>query len=188
VAREELAGNPLDVLARWAAEAGGLPAAMTLATADADGAPHARTVLATVVDATSLRFHSSVPTTKTKDIAANPRVSAVFLWAEQGRQVVLTGTAAELDAATSRAAFPTRPRPLQVLACVYEDLTPDEPLAPGALQQAYDAAADTVEMPPSWTTVRLEPVQMDFWQVGAPPHKTRFVKDGEGWRTYEVLP
>ena len=51
---------------------------MTLATAGADGVPQARTVLVTAVDADSVRFHSSTPTRKTVDLAANPRVSGVF--------------------------------------------------------------------------------------------------------------
>ena len=159
---------------------------MTLATADADGAPHARTVLCTVVDGESLRFHSSTPTTKTRDIAANPRVSAVFLWPDRGRQVVLTGTAVELDAAISKAAFPTRPRALQQLAWVYEELPADEPVDGADVQRAFDAAGDA--MPPSWTTVEITPERMDFWRGGTPPAKTRFVRDGTGWRSYDVLP
>jgi pyridoxamine 5'-phosphate oxidase len=177
--------DPLEILARWA---GALPVAMTLATADASGAPHARTVLATVIDGDGVRFHSSVPTTKTRDIAANPRVSGVFLWPERGRQVVLHGTARELDAATSRAAFPTRPRPLQLLGWVYDQLPADEPLPPDAVQRAYDGAAERVEMPPSWTTVQITPDRLDFWRAGTPPSKTRFVRAGEGWERYPVLP
>ena len=182
---EQLDGDPLEILARWAGE---LPVAMTLATADATGAPHARTVLATAIDDAGVRFHSSTPTVKTRDIGANPRVSAVFLWADLGRQVVLHGTARELDAAASRAAFPTRPRPLQLLAWVYEELTPDTPLDPGAVQRAYDDAADRVEMPPSWTTVQIVPDRLDFWRGGAPPGKTRFVRTDAGWDSYPVLP
>ncbi len=178
--------NPLSLLAEWIADADGLPSAMTLATADADGAPHARTVLATVVDWTSLRFHSSTPTTKTRDITVNPRVSAVFLWADRGRQVVLTGTAVELDAATSKAAFPTRPRALQQLAWVYEELAADEPVIGEDVQRVFDAAGE--DMPPSWTTVEVTPERMDFWRGGTPPHKTRFVRDGAGWSSYDVLP
>lgn len=175
----------MEILARWA---GALPVAMTLATADADGAPHARTVLATVIDGDGVRFHSSTPTAKTRDIAVNPRVSAVFLWADAGRQVVLHGTARELDPAVSRAAFPTRPRALQLLAWVYEELTPDAPVSPGAVQGAYDGALDRVEMPPSWTTVQITPDRLDFWQGGTPPDRTRFVRSTAGWDSYPVLP
>jgi pyridoxamine 5'-phosphate oxidase len=100
--------------------------------------------------------------------------------------VVLTGTAVELDAATSRAAFPTRPRALQQLAWVYEELAADEPVVAGKVQRAFDAAG--ADMPPSWTTVAVTPDRMDFWRSGTPPRKTRFDRDGEGWHHYDVLP
>jgi pyridoxamine 5'-phosphate oxidase len=203
--REDLAGNPLDAVARWIAEATGdglpSPSTMTLATADGDGIPHARTVLVTHVDATGLRFHSSTPTTKTRDLAENRHASAVFHWPALGRQVVLQGTAAELDAAASRAAFSTRPRQLQLVAWVYDSLTPglvapDHGVEPGVVERTFDEAAShdpaTVAMPPSWTTIRLVPHRLDFWQAGTeliPPGRTRFLAEGDGgWRSFPVLP
>jgi pyridoxamine 5'-phosphate oxidase len=193
---EQLAGNPLAVLARWFAE--GPHHTMTFATADADGTPHARTVLATAID-TGVCFHSSTPTTKTRDLAANPRASAVFHWPEAGRQVVLDGTAAELDAETSRAGYRAQDRQLQLLAWAYHALLPRlEPphyaVPPGAVEEAFDAAAAdpaSREAPPSWTTIRLVPDRVDFWQAGTestPSTKTRFVREGEGWRHFPVLP
>ena len=138
--REDLAGNdPMAVLARWVAESG--QPTMTFATADASGLPHARTVLITEVDATSVRFHSSRPTTKTSDIAAQPRASGVFYW--PGRQVVLRGVASELSAASSRAAFPSRPLGLRRLAWAYEALGADgsdSAVAPGDVERAFAAA------------------------------------------------
>ena len=131
---------------------------MTFATADASGLPHARTVLITEVDATSVRFHSSRPTTKTLDIAAQPRASGVFYW--PGRQVVLRGVASELSAAVSRAAFPSRPLGLRRLAWAYEALGADgsdSAVAPGDVERAFAAAGAAEEMPPSWTTIRLVP-------------------------------
>ncbi len=168
---------------------------MTLATADADGVPHARTVVITTVDQESLRFHSSRPTGKTADLVVNPRVSGVFHWPVPGRQVVLHGTAAELDDAVSRAAFPTRPEPLQRLAWAYEELLPglvgpDRAVAPGAVERAF-AAGRVGEMPPSWTSIRLLPHQLDFWQAGTdhtPPTRTRFVRHDDGWHRYRILP
>jgi pyridoxamine 5'-phosphate oxidase len=200
------AGDPLGALARWvddAAEAGvPLPSTMTLATAGADGVPQARTVLVTAIDpgTGSLRFHSSTPTRKTVDLAASPAVSAVFHWPALGRQVVVAGTAEELDAETSQAAFPTRPRSLQLVAWAYEELTPtlvgpDHAVAPGAVERAFAAAAErdpaTLPMPASWTTIEVVPARMDFWQAGGeltPPARTRFVRDGDGWRSFPVLP
>lgn len=198
---ELLTGDPLAVLIRWVAEAeaAGLPRTMTFATADADAEPHARTVVCTEIDTGGVRFHSSAPTTKTRDIAANPRASAVFHWPTVERQVVLQGRAAELDAATSRAGFGTQPRQLQLLAWAYEALLPrlrppDFAIPDGAVERAFAAAAAdpaSTEAPPSWTTIRLEPARMDFWQGGtetSPQTKTRFVRETGGWRHFAVLP
>lgn len=193
---EQLSGDPLAVLARWFAA--GPHRTMTFATADADGTPHARTVLVTGID-TGVCFHSSTPTTKTRDLAANPRASAVFHWPALERQVVLQGHAAELDAATSREGYLAQPRQLQVLAWAYQALLPelqppDYAVPPGAVERAFGtAAADPAsqQAPPSWTTIRLEPDRMDFWQAGtdgSPSTKTRFVRDGDGWRHFPVLP
>jgi pyridoxamine 5'-phosphate oxidase len=194
---EQLSGDPLVVLARWAAAAD--HHTMTFATADADGVPHARTVLVTGIGPDGVRFHSSAPTTKTRDLAANPRASAVFYWPAHERQVVLEGRAAELDAETSRAGFCTQARQLQLIAWAYQALLPKlEPphyaVPPGAVEKAFDAAAAdpaSHQAPPTWTTIRLEPDRVDFWQAGTettPSTKTRFVRDGEGWRHFPVLP
>ncbi|MEN3298190.1 pyridoxamine 5'-phosphate oxidase family protein [Pseudonocardia sp.] len=201
--RDELGGNPLEVLRRWVDEAGaaGVPApgAMTFATADADGVPHARTVLVTEIDDVSLRFHSSLPTTKTRDLAVNPQASAVFHWPALGRQVILQGLAAELHPAVARAAYPTRPRQLRLVAWAYDVLAPtltapDYAVEPGAVEREFEAAAASdrdAAMPDSWTTIRLAPARMDFWQAGTettPPGKTRFVAEGPTWRAFPVLP
>ncbi|MCW0215464.1 MAG: pyridoxamine 5'-phosphate oxidase family protein [Pseudonocardia sp.] len=201
--REDLERNPLDVVRRWVAEAeaAGLPAPSTLtfATADADGVPHARTVLVTAIDDVGLRFHSSRPTTKTRDVAENPRVSAVFHWPALGRQVTLQGVAEELDPEVARAAYPTRPRQLRLIAWAYDVLTPtlagpDFAVEPGAVEREFDAAAAAdldAAMPRSWTTIAVTPARMDFWRAGTettPPAKTRFVRDGGAWRSFPVLP
>jgi pyridoxamine 5'-phosphate oxidase len=189
--REALEGaDPMAVLARWVAESG--QPMMTFATADAAGVPHARTVLVTEVDATSVRFHSSRPTTKTSDIAAQPRASGVFYW--PGRQVVLRGVAAELSAASSRAAFPGRPLGLRRLAWAYEALGADgsdSVVGPGDVERAFAAAGPAQEMPPSWTTIRFAPDRAEFWQAGdddTPAAKTRFTLVDGAWRSRPALP
>lgn len=182
----------MGILARWVAESG--QPTMTLATADACGVPHARTVVVTAIDAASLRFHSSWPTTKTRDIAVQPRVAGVFHWPALGRQVVVLGIAEELDADVSRAAFPTRPLGLRRLAWAYESLGADRSdghLAHGDVEHAFAAAGAAADMPTSWTTLRLEPDRADFWQVGdddTAASKTRFVRTPEGWTTRPALP
>ncbi len=193
------------VLARWVREAGGaglpLPSTMSFATTGPDG-PHARTVLVTTIDADAVLFHSSTPTGKTVDLDADPRAAGVFHWPALGRQAVLTGRAVRLDAAVSRAAFPTRPRQLQLVAWAYEELLPgvSEPaygVAPGAVEAAFDAAAareGSAAAPPSWTTIAFTPHRLDFWQAGTeatPPTKQRYDRTDRtptGWTSTPVLP
>jgi len=81
---------------------------MVLATADEQGTPSARTVLATVIDDAGVVFNSSHPSRKTLDLAANPKASAVFGWYGIGRQVVLSGAVDPLPDAEVDAAFSAR--------------------------------------------------------------------------------
>jgi pyridoxamine 5'-phosphate oxidase len=193
--------NPLHTLAQWAQlaeDTGQLsPRTMTFATADADGHPHARTVLTTVIDDESVRFHSSRPTIKTTDLAVNPRVSGVFYWPGLARQVTMHGIAHELPADVSRQAYPTRPPQLQLLAWVYEELGGDaasSAVNPDEVDMVFAAHAqrDSLPMPPSWTTIRLVPDHMLFWVSHGPEHppvRVRYVPgDDAGWHHHNVLP
>lgn len=211
--------DPLATLAQWveeAAQAGApSPRTFTLGTVGPDGAPHARTVVSTVIDSEHVRFHSSTPTTKTRDLRADPRASAVFFWPEIGRQVVVHGSAVELDEATSRAAFPLRPRQLQLVAWAYEDvlaeagdgeIDPDVISADVPTSAAHIAArvahhgaapalgtsAAQLPVPASWTTIALTPTRVDLWQGMGPDVaalKTRYDKGDDGaWTSTEILP
>jgi pyridoxamine 5'-phosphate oxidase len=190
-----MADDPLDVLAGWIAEAGGGDQAMVLATVGPDGAPHARTVLVTGIVAGALRFHTSTPTQKTRDLAAHPLASGVFGWPALGRQAVVGGPVAELDRDATVAAFGERPEQLRRLAWVYDALLPDlsgplQAVAPGATEQAF-AAAPAADPPPSWTTFALTPERIELWQSqgpAAPAARTRYVRDRDGWQHATVLP
>jgi pyridoxamine 5'-phosphate oxidase len=104
----------------------------------------------------------------------------------------------ELDAAASLAAYPTRPRQLQLLAWAYESLLPglSAPygVAPGAVESSFAAAAGdpaSAAAPASWTTIALTPARIDFWQAGTettPPTKTRYDRAGDSWTSFPVLP
>ncbi|WP_066460913.1 pyridoxine/pyridoxamine 5'-phosphate oxidase [Sanguibacter suarezii] len=206
--------DPLATVAQWVQEAAAAgsrsPHTLTFATVGPDGAPHARTVLSTLIDSEHVRFHSSVPTTKTRDLRADPRASAVFFWPEIGRQVVLHGHATELDEATSRAAFPTRPRQLQLVAWAYDDvlaeagggaIDPDVVSAevPTSAEHVADRVAhhaasppEDLPMPASWTTIAFTPTRVDLWQGVGPEVaalKTRYDKGADGtWTHTEILP
>jgi len=193
------ADDPIDVLAGWIADAeaagSDAPTAMVLATVGPDGTPHARTVLVTGVVAGALRFHSSTPTQKTRDLAAHPQASGVFLWPALGRQAVVGGPVAELDRDVTDAAFGERPAQLRRLAWVYDALLPSltgplDAVEPGAAEQAFAAAPDATA-PPTWTTFALTPVRIELWRgqgPDSPAARTRYVRDGDGWQQATVLP
>jgi pyridoxamine 5'-phosphate oxidase len=208
-----LPAGPMPLLAGWFDEARGAglaePRAMVLSTADPGGAPSARTVLATVIDDSGVTFHSSHPTRKTRDLAANPRACAVFGWYDIGAQVVLTGTVERLPAAETDAAFAARPRYLQLLAWAYERAADPDDSADlaGAAARERDRWGERIpDRPPGWLGFRLRPEVVDFWRgpVGAGPaadtdtdtdtgadtahERVRYALGGGSWHLSRELP
>jgi pyridoxamine 5'-phosphate oxidase len=197
-----VSGHPLDLLARWAAEAeaagAGSPRCFTFTTATADGSPHARTVLATRIDGDEVRFNTSRPSVKTADLAANPHAAGVFFWPAQVRQVTLHGRAASIDASPedARSAYAAQSPNLRALAWTYEELGPGSagaPVDPEVVRSVFERqlAADPPQPPPSWTTIALIPDRVDVWWMpdGAGiATRARFTRDGDGWSRHYVLP
>ena len=81
---DDLLPDPLAQFGRWLDEArlGGveMPEAVTLATADAEGRPSARTVLLKGVDADGFRFFTNTESRKARELAANPNAALAFHW------------------------------------------------------------------------------------------------------------
>jgi pyridoxamine 5'-phosphate oxidase len=113
---EPLPAEPLEVVARWLAEAvaagfGPNPNAMVLATADARGYPHARVVLCKDLRVRPgyVTFFTNYESHKARDLSANPRAAAVMHWDRLGRQVRLEGRVVQTTAGESDAYFASRP-------------------------------------------------------------------------------
>ena len=194
-----VSGHPLQLLAGWvrAAEAAGAgsPRCFTFTTASADGAPHARTVLATGIDDTAVRFNTSRPSAKTSDLASNPLAAGVFFWPSLVRQVTLHGRAVELPADESRPAYPAQSPNLRALAWAYDELgaTEGDAVDPGAVRAAFERylAEDPPEPPPSWTTFALLPDRVDAWWMPDGANvatRARFALTADGWSQRYVLP
>src|SRR3954470_17415497 len=83
------------------------PNARVLATATADGRPSARSVLLRGLDEHGLAFFTNYGSQKGRELAANPRASAVFPWIAMGRQVVASGPVERLSDDESDAYFAT---------------------------------------------------------------------------------
>jgi len=195
--REDLASDPFTQFGRWldvAVSAGGSePHAMTLSTADAEGAVSARTVLLKGFDHRGFVFATNYRSRKGVELTANSRVALTFLWRELERQVCISGTAGRTSVAESDAIFSTRPRDAQVAsyASPQSSVLPDR----SALEALVAAAAERfagreVPRPRHWGGVRVRPHEVEFWQGGTARLHDRlcYRRAGRGWVVERLAP
>lgn len=195
----DLPAEPLELFGRWLADAvdAGLPEpnAMVLATASADGAPDARTVLLKGYGADGFVFYTNRRSTKGRELAANPRAALVFPWHAMQRQVRVTGTVGELDAGASAAYFHSRPHGSQLGAWASERQSAVI-ASRRVLEDAFAALARrwpdgrTVPLPEFWGGYRVRHAAVEFWQ-GGPDRlhdRLRYRRDTDGWLVERLAP
>lgn len=141
--------------------------AMTLATASAKGEPAARTVLLKGADENGFVFYTNYDSAKGRDLAANPRASLLFFWAELERQVRITGSVTKTSAAESDQYFQSRPKESQFGAAVSKQSRVVSERS--NLEQRYSEFAARhkdapVSRPSHWGGYRVKPETMEFWQ------------------------
>jgi pyridoxamine 5'-phosphate oxidase len=170
------------------------PNAMSLATADADGAPSVRIVLLKGYDERGFVFFTNYDSRKGRELAANPRAALLFAWLDLERQVRVTGPVERVARAETEAYFATRPRGAQLGAWA----SPQSAVIDGReeLERRLAAVearfADTqVPPPPHWGGFRVRPETVEFWQ-GRPDRlhdrlRYRQRADG-GWRLERLAP
>lgn len=172
LSEDALAPTWLEQFEGWleAALASGMPEpnAMVLATAGADGAPGARTVLLRGVDGRGFRFHTDHRSRKAGEMAANARVALVFPWYQQQRQVVVDGDVERLSAEESDAYFATRPRRSRIGAVASAQsrrIESREWLERrfAGVEREYEGIED-VPRPEHWGGYLVVPRAVEFWQ------------------------
>jgi len=190
--------DPIELFREWfdAARESGLelPEGMTLATADAEGRPSARTVLLKSADERGFVFFTNYESRKGRELAANPSAALVFHWAQQPRrQILVTGTVEQISEAESDAYYATRPVGSRLAAWASRQSRPisgREELE-RAYAEAEQAHGEDPPRPPSWGGYLLVPETIEFWESrpNRLHERLRYTRGPDGnWRSEPLAP
>lgn len=194
--REDLHADPIDQFSDWMEEAelSGIldPTAMTLATVDAQGRPHARIVLLKQFGPEGFVFYSHGLSDKGRELALNPHAALLFYWDRLDRQVRIEGRVETLPREAVCAYFHQRPRDSQLSALISEQSQPvaSREALEDRLAAADAAYPDDVPCPSDWQGYRVIPERFEFWQGRPNRLHDRFVyqrKDGR-WQIERLAP
>ncbi len=188
--------DPIRQFARWwdeALKSEVLEAnAMTLATADADGRPSARTVLIKDFDERGFVFYTNYESRKGLDLAANPRAALLFFWPELERQVEINGRVERVSEADSDEYFRSRPLPSRLGAWASPQSQPISGktwLLARATEMGLRHGLNPAR-PPHWGGYRVIPERIEFWQ-GRPSRlhdRLAYTLDSANWHRARLAP
>jgi pyridoxamine 5'-phosphate oxidase len=189
--------NPLDLFRDWYALARerepGLPDAVSLATATADGVPSVRMLLFKGVDERGFSLYTNLGSRKAHEMDENPHAALCFHWKSLARQVRVEGAVAPLPDEEADAYFASRDRSSQLGAWAS---TQSRPLADRATLEDRLAEVEArfgdgpVPRPDFWSGFRLAPVRIEFWEERpARLHdRIEYRRDGDGWTITRLYP
>lgn len=199
-----LTTDPYENFLNWLneAEKAGVtePTAMTLATVDSQGRPHARVVLYKGLSAKSdgqrgFKLFTNYESPKASDLQENGLAALVFFWAPLGRQIRVEGRVEKLPDVESDAYFASRPRGSQIGAWASPQSkviqNREELLERVRFYEEKFANVSEIPRPPNWGGWRLMPELFEFWQAGEfrLHDRFRFEKTGDGtWKIYRLAP
>ncbi len=168
--------------------------AMSLATADSHGIPHARIVLLKGLDPHGFVFFTNYDSAKGRDMNANPHAALVFFWKELERQVRIEGIIEKVSPGESDAYFQSRPAGSRIgaWASPQSEEIPDRNILDKNYSK-YEAEFSNKDIPRPiyWGGYRVIPNHIEFWQ-GRPSRmhdRILFTKNEEGtWNRSRLAP
>jgi len=144
------------------------PAAMTLATADAESRISARIVLLKIVDERGFVFFTNYDSAKAAQLAAHPHAALCMLWKtlRDGVQVRVEGVVEKAGAAESDEYFASRARASRIgaWASLQSETLPERAeleARVAAMEQRF--AGGDVPRPENWGGYRLVPDRIELW-------------------------
>jgi len=171
------------------------PYAMSLATANAQGRPHVRTVLLRGATPDGYAFYTNYDSQKGMDLEVNPYAELLFYWQEQERQIRVSGRVIKISEEESTDYYHKRPRDSQIAAHVS---TPQSGVIASRdeLQQRFWDYHDTManqeqlDKPEFWVGYRLVPDYYEFWQ-GRPNRlhdRLSYTRTDDAWTLQRLMP
>jgi len=197
---ESTAGtDPLLFFKHWFSEAEAATIdevnAMTLATCDSSGKPHARIVLLKGLEDEGFTFFTNYESHKGHQIDQNPWAALVFFWKELERQVRIEGRIEQIPAEESDAYFASRPEGSRIGA--WASLQSSVIASRELLEERVDHFAgqyanQAIPRPSYWGGYRIVPVSIEFWQGRSSRLHDRilFQRENEtsGWERSRLAP
>ncbi len=164
--------DPLIFFRRWFGEAEAARIdevnAMTLATVDAGGQPHARIVLLKGLDEKGFVFFTNYNSAKGRDLVAQPRAALVFFWKELERQVRIEGYAEKIASSGSDEYFFSRPPESRIgaWASPQSEIIKDRSVLEENERRYRVQFPDdhSIPRPDHWGGFRIVPHRIEFWQ------------------------
>jgi pyridoxamine 5'-phosphate oxidase len=171
------------------------PYAMALATANARGRPHVRTVLLRGATEAGYDFYTNYDSQKGLDLAENPYAELLFYWQDQERQIRVSGKVVKIPEDESTDYYHKRPRESQIAAHIS---TPQSGVVASReeLQQRFQdlqqqvAQHPQLDKPVFWGGYRLQPDYYEFWQ-GRPNRlhdRLSYEKIDGAWQLQRLMP
>jgi pyridoxamine 5'-phosphate oxidase len=167
--------------------------AMTIATANKQGRPSARTVLLKQFNEKGFVFFTNYESAKAKDIKENPQAALLFFWEPLERQIRIVGKVEKVTATESLEYFRSRPIDSQLGAWASQQSSIIS--ARDLLEKAFGEMLEKfkngdIPLPPFWGGLRIIPDEFEFWQgrTNRLHDRISYTKNNDGWSIQRLSP
>lgn len=171
------------------------PYAMSLATSNAQGRPHVRTVLLRGATESGYDFYTNYDSQKGLDLAENPYAELLFYWPELERQIRVGGQVIKISQAESTDYYHKRPRDSQIAAHIstpQSGVIESREVLQANFAKLQQVVVDQIELakPEFWGGYRLMPDYYEFWQ-GRPNRlhdRLSYEQIDQAWQLKRLMP